>query len=205
MVAFRSPKPSVRVRVFLLLQEIEVWCNGSTTDFGSVSLGSNPGTLTNMRQWASGQNQRSAKPSSRWFESNLALKIKFIFVDKYCENCGKLLTGRQEKFCCVACKKEKYKQEGYHSRYSAKQDENGSKLKMKYIEQLGGKCSICGYDKNVTALSFHHINPDEKGFELTSRHFGRYSLKKIEDEISKCILVCQNCHCEIHHPQYNKQ
>ena len=46
MVAFRSPKPSVRVRVFLLLQEIEVWCNGSTTDFGSVSLGSNPGTLT---------------------------------------------------------------------------------------------------------------------------------------------------------------
>ena len=48
MVAFRSPKPSVRVRVFLLLQEIEVWCNGSTTDFGSVSLGSSPGTLTNQ-------------------------------------------------------------------------------------------------------------------------------------------------------------
>ena len=46
MVAFRSPKPSVRVRIFLLLQEIEVWCNGSTLDFGSNSSGSNPDTST---------------------------------------------------------------------------------------------------------------------------------------------------------------
>ena len=46
MVAFRSPKPLVRVRIFLLLQEIEVWCNGSTLDFGSNSSGSNPDTST---------------------------------------------------------------------------------------------------------------------------------------------------------------
>ena len=62
MVAFRSPKPSVRVRVFLLLQEIEVWCNGSTTDFGSVSLGSSPGTLTKQVGLAEGFRQWSAKP-----------------------------------------------------------------------------------------------------------------------------------------------
>ena len=61
-VAFRSPKPSVRVRVFLLLQEIEVWCNGSTTDFGSVSLGSSPGTLTKQVGLAEGFRQWSAKP-----------------------------------------------------------------------------------------------------------------------------------------------
>ena len=76
MVAFRSPKPSVRVRVFLLLQEIEVWCNGSTLDFGSNSSGSNPDTSTEMRLWASGRNHWSAKPIiHRWFESNQALKL----------------------------------------------------------------------------------------------------------------------------------
>ena len=64
MVAFRSPKPSVRVRVFLLLQEIEVWCNGSTTDFGSVSLGSSPGTLTKQVGLAEGLRQQSAKLST---------------------------------------------------------------------------------------------------------------------------------------------
>lgn len=75
MVAFRSPKPSVRVRIFLLLLEIEVWCNGSTLDFGSNSSGSNPDTSTTMCLWASGRNHWSAKPIiHRWFESNQALK-----------------------------------------------------------------------------------------------------------------------------------
>jgi len=81
---------------------------------------------------------------------------------KYCENCGNILTGRQEKFCSVKCKKQKYSENGYHTRYSTMQDEKGLKLKMKYIEQFGGKCSICDYDNNTSALSFHHINPEEK-------------------------------------------
>ena len=56
--------------------KIEVWCNGSTRDFGSLSLGSNPGTSTIMRLWASGRNHWSAKPIiHRWFESNQALNV----------------------------------------------------------------------------------------------------------------------------------
>ena len=46
MVASRSPKPLVRVRVFLLLLDIEIWCNGSTRDFGSLSSGSSPDIST---------------------------------------------------------------------------------------------------------------------------------------------------------------
>ena len=41
---------SVWVRVPPVLHEIEVWCNGSTTDFGSVSPGSNPGTSTKLNR-----------------------------------------------------------------------------------------------------------------------------------------------------------
>lgn len=124
---------------------------------------------------------------------------------KYCENCGKPLTGRQSKFCSIKCKKEKYSKDGYNTKYSQEQDRNGLNLKIKYIKNLGGKCSRCGYNENMAALSFHHINPEEKEFELTSRSFGRYTLEKIENEIKKCVLLCLNCHCEIHHPQYNKK
>ena len=62
MVAFRSPKPSVRVRIFLLLQEIEVWCNGSTLDFGSNSSGSNPDTSTEQCRVGRAVRPWSAKP-----------------------------------------------------------------------------------------------------------------------------------------------
>ena len=64
--------------------------------------------------------------------------------------------------------------------------------------QLGGKCAICGYDKNLSALSFHHLR--DKKFVLQSRNFSRYTDEEIKLEVSKCILLCQNCHHEIHHP-----
>lgn len=71
------------------------------------------------------------------------------------------------------------------------------KLKDMAIDYGGGKCQICGYDKCKRALSFHHKNPDQKDFGLSSRGLTR-SWEKTKAEISKCILVCANCHMEIH-------
>ena len=64
-------------------------------------------------------------------------------------------------------------------------------------ESKGNKCAICGYDKCQRALNFHHIDPSKKEFDLASRGLTR-SWKKIKDEIKKCVLVCANCHAEIH-------
>ena len=61
----------------------------------------------------------------------------------------------------------------------------------------GSKCMICGYNKCQRALSFHHIDPSKKEFDLSSRGVTR-SWKKVEAEIKKCVLVCANCHMEIH-------
>lgn len=71
------------------------------------------------------------------------------------------------------------------------------KLKMMSIEYGGGKCQICGYSKCVRALNFHHKAPDQKDFGLSARGFTR-SWEKIKIELDKCILVCSNCHMEIH-------
>lgn len=69
--------------------------------------------------------------------------------------------------------------------------------------ERGGKCEICGYDKNMSALEFHHNNPEEKDFEIDIRHFSNTSIEKLKNELSKCILVCANCHREIHNPTLN--
>ena len=71
------------------------------------------------------------------------------------------------------------------------------KLKKMAIEYKGGKCVFCGYDKCNDALDFHHLNSKEKEFGLSVRGLTR-SWEKIKEELDKCILVCANCHRELH-------
>lgn len=74
----------------------------------------------------------------------------------------------------------------------------GLKRKYEAVLARGGKCEKCGYDKNMAALEFHHINPDEKEFQIDMRHFSNNSLEKLQTELDKCILLCANCHREEH-------
>ena len=69
-------------------------------------------------------------------------------------------------------------------------------MKIQAIKLLGGKCSICGYDRCVDALEFHHENPEEKQFKIGSGN--TISWKEYKIEVLKCKLVCSNCHKEIH-------
>lgn len=77
----------------------------------------------------------------------------------------------------------------------ARVSERRREIKRKAVELMGGKCEICGYDKCITALHFHHKNPDQKDFSI-SRSIK--SWEKIVEEIQKCSLLCSNCHAEIH-------
>ena len=68
-------------------------------------------------------------------------------------------------------------------------------------ETLG--CSICGYNKNGAALEWHHLDPDAKEDEPSNlSKLGTWSgWQQYQEEIKKCILVCANCHREIHNPK----
>lgn len=70
-------------------------------------------------------------------------------------------------------------------------------LKKDAIKYKGGKCQICGYDKCDGALEFHHIDPSKKDFGIAQNGYTR-AWSKIKEELDKCILVCANCHREIH-------
>lgn len=62
---------------------------------------------------------------------------------------------------------------------------------------LGGKCYFCGYKRCIMALEFHHIDESKKKFGISHKGFTR-SWEKLKREVQKCILVCANCHREIH-------
>ena len=75
--------------------------------------------------------------------------------------------------------------------------------KLNLIKVCGNQCNICGYNRAISALEFHHINPEEKEYALASMGTC-HQLEKDLEEIKKCILVCSNCHREIHEGFYTK-
>jgi hypothetical protein len=72
------------------------------------------------------------------------------------------------------------------------------KVKEIIITCMGGECQICKYNKCTTALELHHVNPDEKDFTFGYLMASCRNWKIIYEEIAKCILLCSNCHREIH-------
>jgi hypothetical protein len=70
-------------------------------------------------------------------------------------------------------------------------------LKEFLVKCSGGECQECGYSKSVQALEYHHILPETKLYE-PSKIIKDGLLDKILIELPKCILVCSNCHKEIH-------
>ncbi len=70
------------------------------------------------------------------------------------------------------------------------------KTKLKIIEYAGGKCQSCGYNKCLSNLAFHHIY--DKYLNVSTMINKTYSIDLIINEVNKCILVCHNCHGEIH-------
>lgn len=87
----------------------------------------------------------------------------------YCKKCWCIITHRQQR-----------------------------KFKQKLVDYKGGKCSICGYDKCIAALDFHHINPNEKDPDFRKIRNHTYLSEEIKQELDKCVLLCANCHRELH-------
>lgn len=84
---------------------------------------------------------------------------------------------------CKACR---------NGRYAAQREAN----RQAAVNMLGGKCIKCGYARCLAALHFHHLDKAQKDPEWKSLR-GRKLERQIE-ELKKCILVCANCHAEIH-------
>ena len=62
-------------------------------------------------------------------------------------------------------------------------------------------CELCGYKEHAEILHFHHKDINEKKFEMNNASSG-YSIKTIQKEIDKCMILCPNCHAWIHYSKF---
>lgn len=120
---------------------------------------------------------------------------------------------------CNTCQKEKPFSEFHSTGYDTRVD--GSRVKnykpnckvcanIKWKQQITERlevivsewaCCKCGYNKCREALDFHHRDPTKKDFTIASRWC--ISEQKLRKEIAKCVLLCSNCHRELHAGLWN--
>ena len=91
--------------------------------------------------------------------------------------------GTGDSYRCLICRKQRV-------------IDRRRKVKEILVQEAGGGCAICGYDRYAGALQFHHLDPATKAFGLGLRGIAR-SLERCREEAAKCMLLCANCHAEV--------
>lgn len=81
-----------------------------------------------------------------------------------------------------------------HIGYVRKRDEGIQSWFNEYKKTL--KCEECG-ENHPACLDFHHLNPVDKKFSVSSHH-DRPSKQALIEEIAKCRVLCANCHRKEH-------
>lgn len=112
-------------------------------------------------------------------------------ISKQCAKCQKIFYPKKQaktRRYCYECMPETEQITGANTRRI---------IKKWALEYKGNKCSLCGYNKCQQALEFHHLDPNEKDFSLSDRNI-KLDWEEIKKELEKCILICSNCHREIH-------
>lgn len=72
-------------------------------------------------------------------------------------------------------------------------------IKKALVKYKGGQCEICGYNKCIGALQFHHIDVTIKDFDIAGKYNdGKIDMDQLKAEADKCQLLCANCHAEKH-------
>lgn len=147
--------------------------------------------------------------SNEWYIELRQLVDENLSISKIAKKIGLSKTGTIHRLhkCGLKTnskhtKSEQQKQEEYTKHQRFKND-RGRQLRNELIHRLGGKCSVCGYSKNTAVLTFHHVNMKDKKFKLDMRSCSNRNYDVLSSEADKCILLCANCHMELHNPQYN--
>lgn len=141
---------------------------------------------------------------------NILIRSSYTFCSPDCMNNYKLEIKSKKKIethkKCSQCKEVlplasfNFYGDKYHTKckecfkkYLLDKNENNKRI---LVEENGGKCTRCGYDKHFRVLQFHHVDPKEKDFALSARSYVK--LETLREEAKKCVLLCPNCHIEKH-------
>lgn len=156
------------------------------------------------------------KQCNKSFELHAIINGKWtpLYCRDYCLICSPFGEFKQNKAeiingCrrCIECKEFKplieFKfRKSKHQRSYCTSCENkrslkyGRIMKQRILDYFGGKCIICGYNKCSRSLHAHHRDPTQKEFTIGNRKCLNWDDTK--RELDKCVLLCSNCHGEVH-------
>jgi len=144
-------------------------------------------SLTTIRYW---KDKYSLKSSHKTFKEQE--KVEYG-ENRFCPKCKKDIDTKE-----FYQRRGKENSSTYCKPCTSEQTlERTRNLKSQMVEYKGGCCTRCGYKKYQGALGFHHIDPNGKDFNPS--RLKNYSFnERLKNELDKCILVCSNCHREIH-------
>lgn len=128
------------------------------------------------------KNSRGRRPRSVWGEAKDEGKLNVMMTCARHGSTDFILEGRGY-YRCKKCRTERVAQRRRN-------------VKAILVQEAGGKCQLCGYDRWIGALQFHHVDPLEKKFNIALRGVAR-SLERMRAEAGKCALLCANCHAEV--------
>ena len=137
---------------------------------------------------------------------------------RHCLTCAPFKSNNREHLwlnasgnrLCHRCKKS-YPYENFYNRAGSRSNrktayckscmteslrEHRRKVKKLAVDYKGGKCVLCGYSKCIFSLEFHHPDMTKKEFSISQK---RIFSSRIKHELDKCVLVCVNCHRELHY------
>ena len=126
-------------------------------------------------------------------------------ASKFCSRCGNKIPRKyktpqgtirktpQSRHICYNCSPDVYVVKA-----SLDNKLERHRRKEALVKMLGGKCKKCGYKKSTAALSFHHIDPSKKSFDISHNGNLLGDWESIVIEAKKCELLCLNCHAERH-------
>ena len=127
---------------------------------------------TNVRHWLKKYNLKTNKEQFKLTEYN-------------CQ-CGEVNPEKfygHSKKTCSKC----------HNLITTKTGKNN---RLFAVEFLGGKCKVCDYNKYIGSLDIHHLDPNIKDKDF--KNMRGWSKERILNEIKNCVLLCRNCHAEVH-------
>ena len=135
---------------------------------------------TTVRHWL-----REYGLETQWAARRVASESQQFRLELHCPHHGRTTFKRRSAggYRCARCRAEAVAR-------------RRRKIKRVLVIEAGGCCGLCGYDRCVGALEFHHVVPSEKRFALSHRGVTR-SLEKARAEARKCVLLCANCHAEV--------
>ena len=107
------------------------------------------------------------------------------YIEKECKTHGmsKFILEGRGYYRCMKCR-------------SKNVADRRRRVKLILVQERGGKCERCGYDKCIAALDFHHREKSEKEFGI-SANGSTIAIERLRKEAEKCDLICANCHREV--------